>query len=161
LQSHRVSLTTDGKQLRLFRETPAPREEEVEPEPETTEEDEPRVEETRAAVPPPAPRATKKAARKKKAAKKAPRRKAAAAAKPAAVPPITPAKPREEPREAQSATERLAQIARNNESLYRDGIIDSTQAKMAGVDVEAVDASKGGGSALTEADLVALGEGSY
>lgn len=144
LQSLKVSLTSDGSQLQLFRSEPAVSEPvKIEPKKETVE----------AAKPTPKKKAAKKATAKKSAKKKT----AAVKAAPRDEPKADPA-----PEPPSAATDRLVEIGLQNAQLYRDGVIDRIQAKMAGVDVEAIDGvtSDAGVPDLTPDELEALSEAS-
>jgi hypothetical protein len=143
LQSHRVSLTTNGSQLALFGKVDkVPDKKLVEPE--------------KKAIKPPE-KVAKKAAAKKEAVKKKAKRKTKKSPEPEAK---TEASVRAGlVRGTGSAEERLAQISKNNDALYRDGVIDRTQAKMAGVDVDAIDGVKDNvSSGLTKEELESIAE---
>ena len=148
LHSLNVSLTTDGNQLRLFKEANESVAAKAEP------------------VTPPVP---EKKASKAKPAKKKPAKKAKAVKKKAKAVSTTEDLVVESmkasasiPRgDASKASERLATIAANNEQLYIDNVIDRVQAKMAGVDVDRIDGVVSGESSsvgLTEEEMGALKE---
>jgi hypothetical protein len=157
LQSHRLTLRTDGNQLGLFADRKAI--------PEVPEVPEDKAVETKPKAVKKPKAATKKKAARKKAAKKTakPKEETAAAPveEPASADPAAEASLREGlvRSEGVSVEDRLAKISENNIQLYRDGVIDRTQAKMAGVDVDTIDGVNSGvSSELTPDELEALAE---